>query len=173
MADDPGRDDLNSLAARIIAVRGGVVVPELSDHRYLDHQAVIDRVRRLPDDEVDVRLVLGSASTTAAKAIDQFVAALQLPYEAAQGWGDFIGSFGERTGSGQQYVIVADAAELLKHEDVDLWRELIGAVCKVPSCLLPGWTTLVLADQPYRWTHSRFGTAAAAQAAASRFNDPQ
>ncbi|WP_433475626.1 hypothetical protein ACQPZP_00490 [Spirillospora sp. CA-142024] len=99
----------------------------------------------------DARLVLGSACTTATKAVEQFVTALQLPYDAARGWGDFLEHLGERPASARSYVVVADACDLLKHEDYDRWRELVERLCSGPSCMGGGWSTLVLADHELMW----------------------
>lgn len=115
-------------------------------------------VQRLDDvlDGADVRMVLGSACTTALKAVQQFVAALQLPYPAARGWTEFLEHLGERPASLRQCIVVTDACRLLKHEDYDVWRELTGTLRGGPYCLGGGWFTLALVDDEYswqKWTH--------------------
>ncbi len=115
---------------------------------------------------VETRLVLGSACTTAARAVDQFVAALQLPYRAARGWLDLFDALGDRSVSLREIVIVADAADLLRHEEPELWYELAANLHARPRCLGGGWSTVVLIDMSFRWDQSRFGSAAAAEAAA-------
>jgi hypothetical protein len=117
-------------------------------------------VQRLDDvlDSADVRLVLGSACTTAMKAVQQFVAALQLPYAAAQSWTEFVKHLDNRPASRQQCIVVADACRLLKHEDHEVWRELTEALHSGPHCLGGGWSTLVLLDEETAWEEWAFKT---------------
>ncbi|XRQ03869.1 DUF6416 domain-containing protein [Actinomadura welshii] len=107
-------------------------------------------------DDAEVRMVLGSACTTAARAVQQFVAALQLPYTAAGGWREFLDALGDRPASLRECVVVTDACEMLKHEDPDLWHEAVKALHGGPHHLGGGWTTLVLADDQDAWDNWAF-----------------
>lgn len=132
------------LAARTQERKGEVLAFRLS----LDQvQPFIGRLQHT----ADVRMVLGSACTTAARAVQQFTAALQLPYDAASGWSDFLGQLGERAAALRQCVVVTDACQMLKHEDTDLWHEAVHALHSGPHCLGGGWSTLVLVDDTYGW----------------------
>ncbi|WP_067832714.1 barstar family protein [Actinomadura kijaniata] len=159
MVEDSGRagrdDRTDALVERVLGERGKMMALEVSGPE------VDEFVQRL-DLALDVafggtvsyvgaRMVLGSACTTAAKAVDQIVAALQLPYSAARGWGDLLDALGDRPVSRRECVVVADASQLLRHEDHDRWRELVGALHGGPYCLGGGWSTLVLADHGFAW----------------------
>jgi hypothetical protein len=159
---------LRPLGARVTGALGTLVSVELPERDFPGYQALLDHLAEILDADVEVRMVLGRACTTAARAIDQFVAALQFPYEAARGWNDFLAEFGERPVSPPLCVVVADAADLLKHEDPDLWSDLVSRVYHPRSCMSHP-NTLVLADFPYRWERSMFGSAAAAEKAGNRF----
>jgi hypothetical protein len=163
MVFEPADGQLRAVAARIANTPGAVVACDLPAGQI---QSLVDRVDLESDHEV--RLVLGAACTTAAKAIDHLVGALQLPYDATRGWIDLLDSVGDRPAALRRTVIVADAAELLKHEDQDRWRELVHQLHGGPHCLGGGWSTVALVDDPWRWKQSWFGSAAAAQAAAAR-----
>jgi hypothetical protein len=164
-------DALQALAVRVAAARGLVVAVELSPDRF---QGFTDELERIGfAAEADVRLVLGAACTTAARAVEHLVGVLQLPYDATRGWQDMLSAIGDRAASLRQYLVVADAADLLRHEDQDRWHELVGELRGGPSCLGGGWSTLVLADHPWRWEDSWFRSAGGAQAAAERGRAPQ
>jgi hypothetical protein len=165
---DVGQDSIDTLAERVVARarRGRVAAVDLSGDESWELvnrlDIVLDIVLGEARGETDVRLVLGSACTTAAKAVEQFVTAMQLPYEAARGWGDFLEHLGERPASWRSYLVVADACDLLKHEDYDRWRELVEQLCSGPSCMGGGWTTLILTDHELMWEDWVFRSAAAA-----------
>jgi hypothetical protein len=156
--------DVSALIERVTSRKGQAYAVELGAHRLQD---LLDRVE-LTDAEadVDVRLALGAACTTASRTVDQFVAALQLPYAASRGWEDMFYQLGEGGTSRRRYVFVADAGELLRHEEPELWHRLVDDVRGGPYCLGGGWTTVVLVDDEYGWSRSRFGTAADAEEAA-------
>jgi len=113
----------------------------------------------------DVRLALGRACTTATRAVEHLTGVLQLPYAATRGLGDFLDALGDRPSAERRWLVVADAAELLRHEEHEVWLDLVRDLFGGPHCLGGGWSTLVLVDDPYGWERSRFGTAAAAEAA--------
>lgn len=100
-------------------------------------------------DGPDVRMVLGSACTTVARAIPQFVAALQLPYDAAFSTDDFFDHLDDV--SRRRCIVVTDACSLLKYEDVDVWADFVLSLYGGPYCMGGGWSTLVLVDQPHAW----------------------
>ncbi|MEV5828280.1 hypothetical protein AB0L25_22255 [Spirillospora sp. NPDC052242] len=160
-----GGDGIDALTARVIDECGTLITVEL------DGSKVGELVRRLAraldaafgdePDEVTVRMALGSACTTAAKTIEQFVAALQLPYEATRGWGDFREALDDRSAKAE-CVVITDASQLLKYEDYDLWQELIDGLSphdQRSGCLYRGWRTLVLVDHEFRWNEWVFRTA--------------
>ncbi|GIJ71096.1 barstar family protein [Virgisporangium ochraceum] len=156
--------DLAAVAVRVIGGRGDVLALELAP----DHlQPLLDRLDwEIDDDRVTCRLVLGAACTTAARTVEQFVAAMQLPYAASRGWADLLDHLGDRAVNRREYVVVADAADLLRHEDPGLWHRLVRDLAAGPFCLGGGWTTLVLVDDAYSWSCSRFGSAVGAERAA-------
>jgi hypothetical protein len=159
---DPTDERLDEFAARIVAARGRVHALDLAAW---ESSSLIERISWAAGDGVNVALVLGAACTTATKAVDQFVAALQLPYSAARGWADFLESLGNRASALRQIVVVADAAQLLKHEDVERWQELVAELRDGPRCMGGGWNTLALVDHEVMWAQSVFGSSAGAQAA--------
>ncbi|XVQ06466.1 hypothetical protein ACQP1W_27835 [Spirillospora sp. CA-255316] len=154
MTDSPEaeahRDPLEVLAEEVAGVHGRPVVVDLGGE---DVWKLVLRLHALRghDFNSEIRMVLGSACTTAARAVEQFVTALELPYAASQGWTDFFDQLGERGVGARQYLVVADASSLLKYEDYERWKELVERICGGPYCLGGGWTTLVLADAAYRW----------------------
>jgi hypothetical protein len=164
--EDP---ELCALAARLARSPGQPIAVELHADRVqaLAYQTEIEiDLTYQPGDIIrpeTVRLVLGSAATTCMKAVDQFVAALQLPYAASRGWAELIEEIGDRSTGNRQLVLIADAGQLLKYEDRDRWRELVRALYGGPHCLGGGWTSVVLLDDEYGWERSRFGSAAAAE----------
>lgn len=111
-------------------------------------------------DGSDVRMVLGSACTTALKAVQQFTAALQLPYAAAQGWTEFIEHLGDRPASLRQCIVIADACQMLKYEDHDVWRRLAEVLPSGPHHMGGGASTLVLVDDETAWGEWAFRTIA-------------
>ncbi|MGK5558401.1 barstar family protein [Actinomadura kijaniata] len=159
MAEDTGRvgrgDRIDALVERVLDERGKMMALEVSgpevDQFVWRLDAALDGAFGHITSDVRVRMVLGSACTTAAKAVDQIVAALQLPYPAARGWGDLLDALGDRPVSRRECVVVADASELLRHEDHDRWRELVDTLRGGPYCLGGGWSTLVLADHRFAW----------------------
>lgn len=158
-----------ALADQVLAVRGGLVAVSLDDEPDALIDAIRDQALDLGEDhrEVHVRLVLGQACRTAHQAVPHLVAALQLPYAASRGWSDLLGALSDRAASRREVVVVADATDLLRHEDLDTWRELVRSLITPYLCLGGGWQTLVLVDDAGRWAHSRFGSAAEAEAAAA------
>jgi hypothetical protein len=165
-ATPDGPDELAGLVERVSSRKGQAYAVELGAHRLQDLLHRIELTDVEPGGDVDVRLALGAACTTAARTVDQFVAALQLPYPASRSWEDMFDQLGEGGTSRQLYVFVADAGELLRHEEPELWHRLVDGVRGGPYCLGGGWTTLVLVDDEYGWSRSRFGTAAGAEEAA-------
>jgi hypothetical protein len=154
-------DPLEALAEEVAGVHGRPVMVALGG------EDVWELVRRLSsvrghDINSEVRMVLGSACTTATRAVEQFVTALEMPYAASHGWADFFDQLGERGVAARQYLVVADASSLLKYEDYERWKELVEYVCGGPYCLGGGWTTLVLADYAHRWDDWVFQAAAEA-----------
>jgi hypothetical protein len=165
MTDGP--DDLTPVVERICGRKGQVCALDLSPLLLQDLLSAMPLVEGdRPVYEIDTRLVLGAACTTAARAVDQVVAALQLPYLASRGWEDMFQQLGDRAASHRSYVFVADAGELLRYEELQLWHRLVAELRGGPYCLGGGWTTLVLVDDGYGWSRSRFGTAARAEEAA-------
>jgi hypothetical protein len=155
---------VDAAATRVLRTFGGVVALDLDSDLV---QPFLDRVDLdLDEDRTTVRLVLGAACTTAARAVDQFVAALQLPYPATRGWEDLLDYLGDGSASRRMYVVVADAAGLLRYEETDVWHGLVAGVKSGPHCLGGGFTTLVLLDGDHEWSSSRFGSAAATEEAA-------
>src|SRR5512142_3353524 len=116
---------LRQLGARVVDGLGRLVALELPEVEFPGYRQLMNHLLMTLDDDTELRLVLGRACTTAAKAIDQLVAALQLPYEAARGWGDLLDELGNQPVSPPVCVVVADATDLLRHEDRDLWRDLV------------------------------------------------
>jgi len=112
--------------------------------------------------DIDVRLVLGRACTTAARTVDQFAVALQLSYAASRGWGPLLDAFGERSASIREIVIVVDACKLLRHEEPELLQELCSMLRSPLRCPGGGWTTVALIDNETAWQRSRFQSAHAA-----------
>jgi hypothetical protein len=155
-------DAVTALAGRIAAARGKVLALDVPPERY---QALVDELDLAAD--ADVRLVLGAACTTAARTVEHLTAALQLRYEATRGWQDLLEVMGDRPVSLRRYVVIVDAAQLLRHEDRDRWHELVGELRSGPHCMGGGWSTLVLADHPWSWEASAFHSAGAAQTAAA------
>jgi len=159
-------DHIRPLIREIHARRGRPTVVALSTSQV---QTVVDRLYYdIDDDRVEVRLLLGRAATTASAAGAQIVAALQLPYIASHSWDDLLAEIDERSVSRREFVVVADAADLLRDEDPDKWRELVWSMCGGPYCLGGGWQSVVLIDEPLRWEQSRFGGVAGARAAVER-----
>ncbi|TDC59020.1 hypothetical protein E1200_32615 [Actinomadura sp. GC306] len=136
-----------TLAAQVQRNRGKCLALRLSTDQV---QPFIDRLRWTTDD-ADVRMALGSACTTAIRAVQQLTAALQLPYNAASGWHEFLDALDERPAALREYLVVTDACQLLKHEDADLWHEAVRALHSGPHHLGGGWTTLILLDTPDAW----------------------
>ncbi|MFF5234817.1 hypothetical protein [Dactylosporangium sp. NPDC000521] len=164
--DEIDDDALHALVTRIASARGKVVVVEVPPDRVQD---LVDELQAAAyEDEADVRLVLGAACTTAARAVEHLAGVLQLPYAASRGWLDLLGAVGDRAASLRQCLVVADAADLVRHEDEDRWHELVAALSGGPSCLGGGWNTLVLADHPWRWEDTPFRSAANAQRGAEQ-----
>lgn len=157
-----GLDRIDVLTERVAALPGRALRLDLSGDECSE---LADRLDIVLDDErggAQVRSVFGAACTTAAKTVDQFVAALQLPYRATRGWTDFLAALGERPASRRSCLVIADACQLLKHEDHDRWRELVQELSGGPYCLGGGWSTLVLADHEASWRHWVFRSAATA-----------
>ncbi|MFG1866674.1 hypothetical protein [Micromonospora arborensis] len=150
-------DRLDTLAALIAPARGrvlAVVLPgELTTDLVGRLDIAYDQVNDW-DSDVDICVVLGAASSTAATAVAQLVAAMRMPYRAARGWSEFLDALGDRAVSGRQCVIVADAGRLLADEDPALWRDLLHQLPSGPYCVGGGWTTLVLADDDADWVES-------------------
>ncbi|MET7397070.1 hypothetical protein ABZS66_26650 [Dactylosporangium sp. NPDC005572] len=144
------------LVARITKSPGALIA--LAVHRY-EYDDLLGELRR---SDVAVRMVLGGACTTAARTVDQLSVALQLRFAASRGWGDLLDEFGERPVSAREIVVVVDACDLLRHEEPELWGELLTLLRDGPRCMGGGWTTVVLLDDPYRWEQSRFGSPEAA-----------
>jgi hypothetical protein len=162
---DSREDRLAAIARRVSMERGEVYAVEVAGDEVPE---LVNRLRSAFADEVDVRVVLGTACTTAIRAVEQIVAALQLPYPATRGWADLLAHLDDRPAALRRCVVVADAAELLKHEDLDRWRELIARLHSEPDGLGGGFGTLVLADHELMWAQSTFDAAAGAQEAAGR-----
>jgi hypothetical protein len=160
-----GSDPIDALVARVIDECGTVVTIELDPWKVDELvQRLIGTMYTKFDDEfneVAVRMVLGSACTTAARAIEQFVAALQLPYGAARGWADFTDALSDRPAGLRECVVVVDAAQLLKHEVYDLWQSLVDDLHHDhrSGCLGRGWSTLVLVDNEIEWQEWVFKSA--------------
>lgn len=158
-AGGTGKDRLDVLVEQIVGRRGRVLAVELSGE---DASELVTRLDIALDDArggAEVRMVLGAACTTAAKAIEQFTSALQLPYQASRGWTDFLERLGDRPVSVRQCVIVSDACRLLAYEDCDRWQELVSDLHGGPYCMGGGWSTLILADHRTGWEHWTFGEA--------------
>ncbi len=156
--DRLGRQVVNGVG-RVVAL--DLPGPSPGYQELLDHLAVI------LDLDTEVRLVLGRACATAARTIEQFVAALQLPYGSAASWEEFLREMGGgRPVWPPECVLVAEAADLLKDEDA-LWHGLVRSSCHPPSCLGQP-KTLVLADRRDRWERSAFGSAMAAEEAGNQ-----
>lgn len=155
--------DVAAVAVRVLAACGDVLALDLgADHL----QPLLDRLDLEIEERVTLSLVLGGACTTAARTVDQFVTAMRLPYAASRGWADLLDHLGDRPVSRREYVLVADAADLLRFEEPELWYRLLFEVAAGPFCLGGGWTTVVLVDDGYGWSRSRFGSAAGAERAA-------
>ncbi|MBE1533672.1 hypothetical protein [Actinomadura algeriensis] len=169
MTQEPSHtDSIAPHIARVIDECGAVVMMELDADRV---EELIQRLGAALDaalgdefTEVTVRMVLGSACTTAAKAIDHFVAALQLPYGATQGWTEFREALADRSAKAE-CVVVTDASQLLEYEDYDLWQDLVDNLHhdQRSGCLYRGWNTLVLVDTPHRWNEWAFRSHTAAE----------
>ncbi len=169
MTDAARPDDLAATATRVRRSYGDVLALELSAE---DLQPLIDRVDAEIDDGIyvdrtKVRMVLGAACTTAARAVDQFVVAQQLPYPATRGWEDMLDHMFDRIVSRRQFVFVADAGDLLRYVESDVLHRLVSQVKSGPHCLGGGFTTVILVDDDHGWSTSRFGSAAATEAAAA------
>ncbi|GAB3869616.1 hypothetical protein GCM10027610_129530 [Dactylosporangium cerinum] len=146
--------------------RGHFVAVELTHDEF---QEFVDEVQTAAYvEDADLRVVLGAACTTAARTVEHLCGVLQLPYAASRGWHDMLEAIGDRAASLRQFVVILDATDLLKHEEQDLWHELIGHLHGGPSCMGGGWNTLVLADDPCRWEMTPFRTAAGAEQAHAR-----
>jgi hypothetical protein len=157
-------------ADRVLAAGGDLVAMSFEG----EPDDLVDAIRRQalgrsdgPLD-VEVRLVLGRACRTAHQAVPQIVAALQLPYHASRGWADLLAALSDREASRREVVVVADAADLLRDEELDVWRELVRSLVTPFQCLGGGWQTLVLVDSTHGWASSQFGSPAGAEAAAAR-----
>lgn len=138
----------------------------------LDREQVSELIARLPaiygsgfdiDGGADVRLALGAASSTLARALEHFAAVMQLPYGAARTLWQFSEAVGDRPSGYRSCVVVADAVELLADESAVIWRALVDELVGRPRCMGGGWDTLVLVDDRNSWTSSRFGSAAGAE----------
>jgi hypothetical protein len=158
------------LAERVFASRGRTIAADLPRDQFDDLPGELDDVLDLEplDTRLDIRFALGAACTTVARTIEQLTAALQLPYGATGAWSDFLTSAAERAATLNLWLLVYDAADLLKHEDEDRWHELVAALGSEPRQMGWGWSSLVLLDDPSRWNQSRFGSARAAEAAAGQ-----
>lgn len=160
-----GGDRIDALIARVIDECGSVVVMELDPCKV---EELVQRLTRELDaafgdaaTEVTVRTVLGSACTSAVRTIEQFVAALQLPYGAMRGWEDFWEALSDRSAKAE-CVVITDASRLLEHEDYELWQGLVDALYphdQRSGCLYRGWRTLVLVDDGDRWDEWVFRSA--------------
>ncbi|MFI5914258.1 hypothetical protein [Dactylosporangium sp. NPDC051541] len=95
----------------------------------------------------EVHFVLGRGGRTREGTIAQFVAALRLPYAAAEDWDAFIYQLGEGSVGSRRCIVVADAQELLA-DDAEAREELLFHLPSGPHCLGGGWTTVVLAAGP-------------------------
>lgn len=144
--------EIDAIVDAITANPGQVVAVEV-----LDRERVSDLVARLQsiyrygfdvDDGADVRLALGSASSTLERALEQFAAAMQLPYGAARTLWQFSEAVGERPSGYRSCVVVADAVELLADEDEVIWRALADQLVGRPRCMGGGWDTLVFCRRP-------------------------
>ncbi|MET7426000.1 hypothetical protein [Dactylosporangium sp. NPDC005555] len=51
------------------------------------------------------------------------------------------------------------AIDLSPEEYQDRWHELVDELHGGPHCMGGGWSTLVLADHPYSWEQTPFGSA--------------
>jgi hypothetical protein len=134
---------LDALTARIRTDHGGVITAELTAGQL---QTLLDDLWRayLPAyDNVAVRLVLGAACATRHAAVRQLVAALQLPYAAAEEWDRFLDALGDRPAAERECVVVADADELLPHDGAGR-RELLEFVRQPFACMGGGFSTVVL-----------------------------
>ncbi|WP_238006742.1 hypothetical protein KZZ52_24130 [Dactylosporangium sp. AC04546] len=151
------------LVARIMKSPGHLIALAVNGYEY---DELIGGLRHEAGSDIAVRMVLGGACTTAARAVDQFVVALQLRFTASRGWGDLLSEFGETPVSAREIVVVVDASGLLRHEEPELWGELLTFLRDGPRCMGGGWTTVVLLDDAYSWERSRFGSPEAAVAAA-------
>jgi hypothetical protein len=150
-------DHLDAIAARVTRAPGRVMAVVLSGELTTELVGRLDIAYDQVNDwdsEVDICVVLGAASTTAATAVPQFVAALRLPYGAARGWTDLLDHLGDRSVSRRQCVIIADAGRLFVDEDPAMWRDLLCHLPGGPYCFGGGWTTLVLADGDADWVES-------------------
>jgi hypothetical protein len=159
--------DLNVLAKRALASRGRTIAADLSSDRFDDLSYELECLLDLEpmSARIDIRFALGTACTTVARTIEHLTAALQLPYRATRAWSDFVDSIADRSAALNQWLIVCDAADLLKHEDEDRWHELVAAASGEPHHMGGGWSTLVLLDDRWRWEQSRFGSASNAESA--------
>ncbi|WP_238011218.1 hypothetical protein KZZ52_57300 [Dactylosporangium sp. AC04546] len=162
--------DLDVLAERVLTTRGRTIIADLTPDRFDDLASEVDASLDLiaGGGHFDIRFALGTACTTVARTIEHLTAALQLPYQATRGWSDFVSSIGDRAASLNQWLIVYNAADLLRHEDEDRWHELVAALGSEPSHMGGGCSTLVLLDDPWRWEQSRFGNTRKTQAAADQ-----
>src|SRR5262249_7221200 len=114
------------------------------------------------DDNIDIRIVVGRACTTAARAIEHLVAALQLPYSAATSLDDFVVALGDRPSALRQIVLIGDAARFLVDEPTQTWRLVVDRLVDGHRCMGGGWSTLVLIDSAEHWRTSRLEAARAA-----------
>ncbi|MET7423629.1 hypothetical protein [Dactylosporangium sp. NPDC005555] len=161
--------DLNLFAERVIATRGRTIIADLAQGHFEELVFELDEALELgAEDRIDIRFALGAACTTVARTIEHLTAALQLPYRATRSWSDFVGDAGDRSASLNQWLVVYDAADLLRYEDEDRWHELAAALGSESRSMGGGSSTLVLLDEPGRWERSRFSSAQAAQATADQ-----
>jgi hypothetical protein len=159
----PGKDRYDLLAEEIDAVRGSVRAVNLPGDEAWELTMRLNILMDTGPYDPVVRMVLGSACTTAAKTIEQFVVALQLPYAAARGWSDFLEHLGGWSASRRQCLVVAEACGLLRYEDPDRWQELVYNLYGGPHCLGGGWSTVVLADHESAWEGWEFQAVADAR----------
>ncbi|MBF9131354.1 hypothetical protein I0C86_20650 [Plantactinospora sp. S1510] len=155
--DDDSDDAFDDLIEQVIAARGRVCAIDLPARQVTSFIGRLEIALDIDDNfvaDVEVRMVLGGACTTRAAAVDQFVAALQLPYRARYGWYELLSQLGGTWPSSRQCIVVVEATRLLASEDRDTWRELVGRLHGGPRCFGGGWTTLVLADEAAAWRKS-------------------
>jgi hypothetical protein len=149
------------IAERILASYGSMLALELPS---VAIQSVLEQLwssDRVVSDNVDIRIVVGSACTTAARAVEHLVAALQLPYSATTSLDDVLDALLDRPSALRQIVMIGDAARFLVDEPLALWHRVADRLVDGHRCMGGGWSTLVLIDSADHWRASRFGAASA------------